>query len=177
MTKIHYVEGDLFAGIQPAEETIYLAHVCNCEGAWGAGFVVPLGRRFPAARDAYKQCAGPGYIGSLKLGKTQFVDVQDEQPKVVVANMVAQVLGGQRPLYYNYLAICMEQVAAQAVPLMEKGVAVRIICPMFGAGLAGGDWNIIEKLIWDTWIRPGLSVTVYYLPGTLPDNWTLPETQ
>lgn len=170
--KINYVEGDLFAGIQPVEETIYLAHVCNTEGAWGAGFVIPLGRRFPAARDAYKEWSR---TGPMKMGKTQFVDVQAEQPKVVVANMVAQVLGGRRPLYYNYLAICMEQVSERAVRQMEQGTAVQVICPMFGAGLAGGDWNIIEQLIWDTWIRPGLPVTVYYLPGTLPDNWTLPE--
>jgi len=45
----------------------------------------------------------------------------------------------------------------------------QIICPAFGSGLAGGSWAFIEQLIHDCWIRLGIPVSVYYLPGTLPE--------
>jgi hypothetical protein len=50
----------------------------------------------------------------------------------------------------------------------------QIICPMFGSGLAGGDWNFVEKLIEDCWLRRDIPVTVCYLPQFLPSNWSPP---
>lgn len=37
--------------------------------------------------------------------------------------------------------------------------------PRIAAGLAGGDWALIEPLILDTFIRKGIPVTVYDFPG------------
>jgi hypothetical protein len=171
------------------DQTVYLPHVCNDVGAWGAGFVVPLARAFPKTRERYiawhqgqppPDCTYPG-AESVKfgLGATQIMEVQQqgEGPRIIVCNMIAQygvaVMGLTRPIRYNHLVKCMESVADHAI--MQRKPTIH--CPMFGAALAGGDWNVIEPLIMDCWHRKALEVTVYYLPGTLPTNWTLPPTE
>lgn len=163
--EIKYIEGDLFKGLSETER-ILLPHICNNRRAWGAGFVLPLGHNFPAARDAYLNWASSVTLNPFELGRTQFVEIKES---LSVANMVAQTLGGKRPLFYNHLAVCMEDVAQYAINSKSK-----IICPMFGSGLAGGDWNFIEKLIEDSWLKRGLNVTVYYLADKLPGNWSPP---
>jgi len=177
---IKYVEGDMFGPLKADTEpgAIILPHVCNDRGAWGAGFVVPLGKNFPSARQSYlawednklRQDSKYPYFG---LGETQFVNIDD---KIFVANMVAQTLGGVRPLFYNHLSRCMDAVAKFVKERSEaREHPARIIAPMFGSALAGGNWNIIENLICDSWLRQNIPVTIYYLPGTLPDNWELPK--
>jgi hypothetical protein len=202
---IQYVEGDMFGPLLANKEpgSIVVPHVCNDRGAWGAGFVVPLGRTFPKAKQEYIDWSKavaifsgerdePSELVTFSLGETQIVEVQEglgtrlhvmggfgnehevptnPQPSIHVCNMIAQTLGGVRPLFYNHLARCLDTVAKFALKHNS-----RIMAPMFGSALAGGNWNIIEKLIEDCWLRKGLSATIYYLPGTLPSNWELPET-
>lgn len=162
--QLKYIEGDMFSVLESNPNKIIIPHICNSHGAWGAGFVVPLGRHFPKAKESYLAWAKER---TFVLGSTQIVQVSEN---VHVANMVAQVLGGARPLFYNHLAKCLDDVAKFV--LENSG---EIHAPMFGSGLAGGNWNIVEELICDSWLRYGLSATIYYLPGTLPDNWQLPH--
>jgi hypothetical protein len=179
--KIKYIEGDLFAPIQAstANETIVIAHVVNDKGAWGAGFVVPLGRAYPKAKEDYHDWHD-GKIPSLSLpatdplfnlGVTMFSEVQKHQtPLVYVAHMMAQTLGGRRPLFYNHLARCMDSVAHFALGYSNP----KIVSPMFGSDLAGGNWSFIEELITDCWLKRKLPVTIHYLPGRTPQGWTPP---
>ncbi len=172
---IKYVEADLFEHIKTIDGDIVIPHVCNNQGAWGKGFVIPLAQNYPQAREAYlkwhkneliESSDGHHQTDDFDLGETQFVRVGDESRVVIVANMVAQVLGGERPLRYNHLATCMNYVA-----VANQGY--HIVAPMFGAGLAGGDWNFIEDLIEDCW--GGHDVTICYLKQFLPKNWELPK--
>ena len=39
-----------------------------------------------------------------------------------------------------------------------------VVGPKFGAGIAGGDWNIIEQLIIKNLINDDIPVTIYTLP-------------
>lgn len=173
---IKYVEGDLFGSAEAdVGGTIVIPHVCNDKGAWGSGFVVPLGRRFPAAKERYHRWCQQKVddLGNkpFQLGQTQIVPLAFLQGRfIIVANMLAQTLGGKRPLYYQYLAMCMEEVARYCRDIQKKDTdEIHIHAPAFGAGLACGDWNIIKELIEDTWIRDSkFSVTIYYLPGTVP---------
>jgi hypothetical protein len=182
-----YIEGDLFD--DAFETPTIIAHVCNDQGRWGSGFVVPLEKRFPDSAACYRAWHRGELTDEQKgkliysadepfrRGATQFVIVDDEttSASVLVANMVAQTLGGKRPLYYNDLSRCMDQVAGvinQVDPLTDPH---RIVCPMFGSGLAGGDWNIVERLIEDCWERRGIEVVVYYFERFLPDNFTPPK--
>lgn len=143
-----YVEGDLFQAIDKVDRATVIAHVCNNKGRWGAGFVVSLGKKYPHAREAY--------IGS-NLGDIQMVLV-NTNPNIYVCNMIAQTLGGKRPLYYNHLSTCMDSLVTK----MNR--KEQIYAPRFGAGLAGGDWRVIEALIYDCWIRAGIDVTIFHLP-------------
>jgi hypothetical protein len=163
---IKYVEGDLFAAVDAAKQagrTIIIPHVCNDVGVWGAGFVIPLGRKYPNTRESYLKWYKEKTHGDkpFALGHVQFVKVE-ENPLVVVANMIAQHrVGGLRPLRYNALAHCMDEVASFSANS-------DIYAPLLGAGLAGGNWNFIRDLIEDCWLSRNLTVTVYYLPGMVP---------
>ena len=153
---ISYIEGDLFAAIKDKKNTIVLPHICNSKKAWGAGFVVPLGKHYPKAKEVYLS-------GSPQLGDTDFVECDN----VIICNMVAQTLGGERPLYYQYLAKCMEAVANRCFSIECYDAEYEIHAPAFGTNLAGGDFNIIKELIHDCWIRDlNAKVNIYYLPGT-----------
>ncbi len=174
---INYIEGDLFASIDPlikdaAGPRILIPHVCNNVGAWGAGFVVPLGRQYPLAKSEYLRWHHSGCTiqgAPFMLGNTQIVDVSGGTGKPMIANMIAQDgLGGEgarpRMLRYDALAACMLYIGIGFNPDNLK-----IFCPMFGSGIAGGDWSFVSELITDTWVRRGFDVTVCYLPGQVPN--------
>lgn len=175
-----YIEGDLFEHDYDPARTTIIAHVCNDQGVMGSGFVVPLAKHFPWAKEAYVnwfkdnllQADVLGEVGSPGRGQTQMVTVKNDESsswyegRIVVANMVAQDLGSERPLYYNDLVKCMEQVAKSDY----AACGAEIICPMFGSALAGGDWRFIEELITDCWLMRGIQVTVYYLERFLNED-------
>jgi hypothetical protein len=154
------IKGNLFdAENLGGEQRIMIPHVCNDKGAWGAGFVMPLARYFPEAKERYFQSVNYKGTGSLPLEQmtTQFV-LCGYQPQIIVANMIAQTLGGDRPLSYESLTACMTRVGNHAV-----NTDCRIVCPKFGSGLAGGNWEFIKELIKDFWVDRGIDVTVFYL--------------
>jgi hypothetical protein len=154
-SNLRYVKGDLFQNI-PADSPVVIPHVCNDIGAWGAGFVVPLGEKYPCAKKQYLSWYkdSKNNINTetcpFALGKTQFVYCGEN---VFVANMICQHgVGGKRPLDYRSLVKCM---------LNPGFMNCSIVCPKFGSGLAGGDWQVIETYIKTIWEE--LDVTVYYL--------------
>ena len=171
---INYVTGD--ATNPQGGGVKIITHVVNNEGGWGKGFVIPLARRYPTAGSSYRQWFQGGanlWDGAFELGNVQFVtvtcgSVADEVfNATIVANMVAQ--DGYRKRYddppkqylkYDALLECLERVRDFAVP---RNAFVH--APRFGAGLAGGDWNAIEKLINVALVANGVSVTIYDLPG------------
>ena len=160
---IKYVKGDLFDMVTP--KTI-IPHVCNNENKWGRGFVVPLMEHYMEARLQFDAWAnGKSYKGRMtsrpyELGQTQFSLVESE---VYVANMIGQVfyvtdgsIRQYRPLYYNKLADCMEQVA-----LVAEHTDYKILAPKFGSVLAGGNWDFVECLIQDTWGDLDVTIVEY----------------
>jgi O-acetyl-ADP-ribose deacetylase (regulator of RNase III) len=158
-----YQKGDLFAAIRGVEGRIVIPHVCNDYGGWGAGFVIPLSRHYPQAEEAYRAWSKQKSFGRA-MGQVQYVGILGTQ--VDVANMVAQHGSGHRyassrPLDYAALARCMDDVGRFALAHYHNAPSIH--CPMFGAGLAGGNWEFIRDLVDDCWIAVGLDVTVYHL--------------
>lgn len=135
-----------------------ILHICNDIGGWGRGFVVALSARWKKPEQEYLSWAARGE--NFALGQVQFVPVEEE---ITVVNMVAQhdvvAQGGVPPIRYQALQQCLESVAAQA-----KKENASIHMPRIGSGLAGGDWEKIERLVKQTLVDQGLSVTVYDLP-------------
>lgn len=161
------IENNLFAAIinNYSNKVTLIPHICNNIKKWGAGFVVPLAQHFPEAREAFYAEKNP------KLGETQFVEAKNVP--VVICNMFAQEgIGpnenGVPPIRYEALKDCMVSVINKAMQITTEGQQVVIAAPMFGAGLAGGDWEKISKLIYEHWSN--IETTIYFLPQLLPRN-------
>jgi O-acetyl-ADP-ribose deacetylase (regulator of RNase III) len=130
-----------------------IPHCCNNLGGWGSGFVVALSHKWKEPEKQYRSLKG--YV----LGDVQFVQVE---PNIVVANMIAQrgYLSSSNPTPLNYVALekCMGRVGERIHSVKTPFI---ITAPKFGAGLAGGNWNTIEKMINETW--GDLHVEIYEL--------------
>jgi O-acetyl-ADP-ribose deacetylase (regulator of RNase III) len=156
MTEIRYLKGD--ATDPQGEGRKIICHVCNDIGKWGKGFVVALSRRWPITRTEYLKWyrSRKGF----RLGAVQFVKVETD---IVVANMVGQhdikTKNKIPPIRYSAVAKALEKVGIAA---MRNNASVH--CPRFGAGLAGGRWKQIEKLLNDYVCSRDIQVTVYDLP-------------
>ena len=160
---LRYVEGD--ATLPSGGGHRMIIHCCNTEGAWGAGFVVALSKRWKKPENEYRlwyRSQGEGR-NKFKLGEIQVVDIQSD---LAVVNMIGQKgcyqdKDGNPPIRYDAIKSCLEKVAKEA---KDRGSSVH--APRFGAGLAGGDWNKIEALLTECLINKGINVTVYDLPVT-----------
>jgi hypothetical protein len=156
---IKYVVGDLFQFLPyetPMEK--FIPHVCNNIYGWGSGFVVPLAKKWPETREAYKS------LPNLKLGEVQFVAVPANEHllnSIWVCNMIAQNRTispeNPKPIKYAALVSCMQRIAEAC----RTKTSPEIHCPKFGSDLAGGNWNFIEELIQEIWGE--FEVTVYKL--------------
>lgn len=127
-------------------------HIVNILGAAASGVVIPIFNKVPEGRTEYEDLC-QRYMGDSEslLGITQFIDGVNGN----IANMFAQTLGGQRPLFYNHLSTCMDDVAKYCIE-MDK----TIVAPKFGTMRANGRWDIILELIEDCWIRKDIDVTI-----------------
>lgn len=159
--EIEYIIGDATEPIGEGKKII--VHICNDIGAWGKGFVLALSRKWKEPEQEYRTLAR-NQNHKLKLGLIQSVEVTKD---ITVINMVAQhnIYPIQdsngvivQPIRYEALRECLEQVMYQA-KLNDASVHM----PMIGAGLAGGDWNIIEQIINETLIAYDVNTTVYQL--------------
>ena len=179
--KITYIEGDLFANL-PCAGGVVIPHVVNNKNAWGAGFVIPLGHKFPKAMESYRQwysereAKNANYeVVPFKLGNTLIQQVQwdNDDNCIYVAHMIAQdglpSARERHPLKYDHLESCLKQVQAFA-----SQRELSIYCPLFGAGIAGGDWYKIEQMVRECWTKNNITVTCFYLKDKLPPGWTPP---
>jgi O-acetyl-ADP-ribose deacetylase (regulator of RNase III) len=157
---IKYVIGDATRPIGEGEKLIL--HIVNDKNKWGAGFVLSLSKRWDAPEKVYR--AEKNYV----LGNVQIVQVEDD---ITVINMIAQhglrsvniysnpidmnISTSIPPIRYDALKTCLEKVNKYAI---QTGATIH--APRFGAGLSGGNWNIIEQIIKETLT---VDVTIYDL--------------
>ena len=155
---IDYVTGD--ATMPIGTKPIILAHICNDVGGWGAGFVLAVSKRWGAPESEFYKWHESGK--DFELGNVQFVEVEDG---LLVANMIGQhdiyPKNGVPPIRYDSLQTCLSMVCRKA-----KEIGGSIHMPKIGAGLAGGDWNVIARIIEQELCSKGISVTVYTLPSS-----------
>lgn len=155
MEKINYVKGDATAPLGEGHRIII--HCCNDIGVFGNGFVVALARRWPITKTEYLKWHRSGQ--GFELGAVQFVRVDDG---IVVGNMIGQHgIKGQNkkpPIRYSAIEKCLEKV--QIAALRNKA---SVHAPKFGAGLAGGEWDMIESLLIKYLSSQDINVTIYAL--------------
>ena len=139
MPGIRYKIGDATRPTVPGNKII--AHICNDQGKWGAGFVLALTKRWSAPEESYRECPD-----EWELGITQIIPVEDD---ILVANMIAQhdtrySDDGQPPIRYAALRTCLTNVNEVA-----KQFRATLHMPRIGCGLAGGRWEEVEMIILD----------------------------
>lgn len=144
-----------------SQKPVIVPHIVNTFGAWGAGFVLAVSRRWPHVEAAYRDWAKRRIALPFELGCTQFVPTENG---VTVANMLAQQglcsPSNPVPLRYDALEACLFAVAELAV---ELGAEVHM--PKVGCGLARGDWSRVEAIITATLVVQGIPVFVYEPPA------------
>jgi len=153
--KITYKIGD---ATEPAgKDPRIIVHICNDIGAWGAGFVMALSRKWKKPEEEYRRWYRDGK--GFELGEVQFVEAEND---LLIANLIGQrgvsVTGSRPPIRYEAVETGLRKVAEKAVDLNAS-----IHMPRIGCGLAGGKWEEIEKIINRTLVTNALLVTVYDL--------------
>lgn len=146
---IKYVEGDL---LMSPEKLI--AHGCNARRVMGKGVAKLIREKFPHAYSDYM-------VGSQRLGDVIF----SQGPEKIIANAITQDGYGSsytndRVIHadYNAIGVAFKTINRYCV---ENGIS-EIAIPKIGAGLAGGDWGVIERVIVDS--APDIIVKCYVLP-------------
>ena len=141
--KIKYVKGDL---LEAPERCIL--HGCNAQGVMGSGVAKLIRAKWPSAYLAYK--ASEQYDG-MRLGVITYAHQDDGK---LIFNGITQEFYGRVPnhCYVSYWAVKevmqdMNFLAKSLDEYFEKQGVPSIAMPMIGAGLGGGNWEIISKII------------------------------
>ena len=116
-----------------------IAHGCNCFCTMGAGIAKSVAARFPQALEAERHTPKGD---RAKLGTCSWAQIETAHGKLTVVNAYTQFHYRGRGDKADYEAIrsCMRWLA-------EHYPHARIGLPKIGAGLAGGNWPRIERIV------------------------------
>lgn len=131
---LRYVKGDLMK----APERMII-HGCNTMGVMGSGVAYLIRRDFPKAYEAYRNHYE---AHGLKLGEVVWATDKGK----TIGNAITQArFGRDGSRYVNYDAVrdAIRAVSVMCVTLEIDSVAM----PKIGAGLGGGDWNVIAEIV------------------------------
>lgn len=180
MTDIKYIKGDATEPVAIEGYATVICHCCNAFGAWGRGFVIPLGLKYPKAKKEYMTLCATFQDSNEKRNELMGEVVLSEISKYLyVANIIGQYYysTGQREFashldvkpeymptkdgrFINYDAI--RRGFHQLVAMMN-GVPFVAQMPRIGCGLAGGDWKTIEKILMEELCSKDIPVVVFDL--------------
>jgi len=156
---IIHVEGNLLES-----DCDILFHQSNCLGGYGSGIAGQIRKDFPGAYEAFDADKRQPVE---KLGKFSYA-TENIDGFGAIFNIYGQYDFGGRPgvVYTNYdalrmgikgmLQLILEHTSKEEIKEMKIG------CPYkLGAGLAGGDWNIISKIIEEEFDKVGCNCYTY----------------
>lgn len=142
----------------------HIVHGCNAQGVMGSGVALAVKRKYPGAFESYIQ---EYETFGLKLGSSYPWCQSDE---LVIWNAITQEGFGAptRNCSYDAIQSCFEQinfVMSSIVPnetaMFGSKSPLEIHIPAIGAGLGGGNWEIIREIIEQTVTFP---TTLWILP-------------
>lgn len=130
-----------------------IVHGCNCFNTMGSGIAPQIANAFagPNGPREVDNTTVPGSHG--KLGSCTVASyVRDDYTQLFIINAYTQYGTASKPgeIVVNYDAVrsCFANIADMAREDNFNFTApCRIAYPAIGAGLAGGDWDIISKII------------------------------
>ncbi len=132
------VKGDLLLLAQEGHFDV-IVHGCNCMCVMGAGIAKQIRAHFPEAYEADLQTPK----GSVeKLGSISSVLVRRGDHAFYVVNAYTQFdwRGNRNKADYEAIRSAMKCIK-------NAFFGKRIAYPLIGAGLAGGNWDVIAKII------------------------------
>lgn len=160
---MRYVEGDL---IELAKQGMFdvITHGCNCFCTMGAGIALQMAKTFECDKFPMEALQYKGDINKLGtidykyqivcpiIQKIHIMGVEVESPNfgghsLIVVNSYTQYNYGKNhinesinPVDYDAITLCMRKINH-----LFKGKKIGL--PLIGAGLAGGNWYVIENIL------------------------------
>ena len=132
---IVYKQGDILTSPEKR-----IAHGCNCSGGFGSGFAKAIAERYPSVRESYLvRFNSTGW----RLGDVQLLGVGDGTGREI-ANCATQQRYG-RPDEGPYISYPAVRLVMRYLVTSSWGSGFAM--PKIGAGLAGGNWDIIAQII------------------------------
>jgi O-acetyl-ADP-ribose deacetylase (regulator of RNase III) len=165
------IEGDLIKLAKQGRFDV-ITHGCNCLSNMGAGIAPQMAKAFGVDRFEMERWGATieklGCIDwkTFVLGQNAIWSLEDadnkrSEPELTVVNSYTQYRYGKnhtdgvsKPLDYEALTLCMRKIN-------HTFNGKHIGLPKIGAGLAGGDWNRIKKIIQTELKDMQVSVVIY----------------
>jgi len=132
-----YVIGNV---VEASEDII--CHGCNAQGAMGSGVAKAIRDKWPEVYDKYRDVY---FKQGLNLGDCVLGFPKDDKTKII-GNLITQKEFGTYQRQVNYCAISK---SLEKMMFVLGKLNSNIAIPRIGAGLGGGDWNIIESILID----------------------------
>lgn len=140
---IQTVHGNIFDFVGRNDAII---HGCNTHGVMGSGIALEVKTRYPGAFNAYLR---KHHEHGLSLGTV--IPYFDPNDKFWIINAITQNNFGRDDK--RYVSYDKRYVSYDAVSDAFKRIRAaedkfdRLFFPLIGAGLGGGDWNVIQAII------------------------------
>lgn len=143
---IFYVNGDLLQ-----QKVDIICHQTNCIGVMGGGIALSIKKKYPNVYQEYHNfCMKYKENHSKLLGICQIVKTGGKKP-FFIANLFGEDVPSANSIDTNYSALKNAMLSLkERILSISKDTPITIGFPYkIGCGLAGGDWTIVEKIIYD----------------------------
>lgn len=115
-----------------------IIHGCNARGVMGAGLAKQIRTLYPEVYNSYKDIYN---TEGLILGSIYWVNTND----YLFGNAITQEKYGIDSVQISYIAI--QEIVQEINRVLPNLGLDKVALPKIGAGLGGGNWNTIEKII------------------------------
>jgi len=139
------IYGDLF---EHPEQYDIIVHGCNCFSTMGAGVAKLIKEKYPYAYLADKNSK---LSPKDKLGK--IVHTTGLTIPIIVNAYTQFQWRGKNNVDYVAIRNCMKEIKTQFS-------GKKIVMPKIGAGLAGGNWNTIRKIIEEELVNEDVTIII-----------------
>ena len=134
MTTIVYKQGDLLGSPYKV-----IVHGCNSHGVMGSGIAKQIRSKWPNVYEIY---ALRHTTFGLTLG--DIIPVATLDGKLVVNGITQTLYGRTGDKFVDYDAVA--QVIDKVDAHVKSWGVTEVAFPFIGAGLGGGDWDVIEDI-------------------------------
>lgn len=163
-TIIHHDIRFVVDDIRRASQQI-IAHGCNARGKINKGVAKAIREHWPEAAAAYLREAEHGYkLGDVVWAPTtpgQGSLLGEAEDSKLIAHVITQEWygnDGKRYVSYDAVDAGLRKVAARAIELNIREIAI----PTIGAGLGGGYWPVIHGILLKITYDTGARFVVYH---------------